>query len=31
VKYLPSLVNHLAFIVLAPYVGPERAAQVVRG
>jgi len=25
VKYLPSLVDHLAFLVLAPYVGPKSA------
>jgi AcrR family transcriptional regulator len=29
VKYLPSLVDHLAFIVLAPYVGPKVAAQTI--
>jgi AcrR family transcriptional regulator len=25
VKYLPSLVDHLAFLVIAPYVGPKTA------
>jgi AcrR family transcriptional regulator len=29
VKYLPSLIDHLAFIVLAPYVGPKLAAQTI--
>jgi hypothetical protein len=29
VKYLPSLVDHLAFVVLAPYVGPKVAAQTI--
>ncbi|HSZ68927.1 MAG TPA: TetR/AcrR family transcriptional regulator [Solirubrobacteraceae bacterium] len=29
VKYLPSLIDHLAFIVLAPYVGPKNAAQTI--
>ncbi len=29
VKYLPSLVDHLAFILLAPYVGPKAAAQTI--
>jgi AcrR family transcriptional regulator len=29
VKYLPSLIDHLAFIVLAPYVGPKVAAQTI--
>jgi AcrR family transcriptional regulator len=29
VKYLPSLIDHLAFIVLAPYVGPKSAAQTI--
>ena len=29
VKYLPSLIDHIAFIVLAPYVGPKVAAQTI--
>ena len=29
VKYLPSLIDHLAFIVLAPYLGPKLAAQTI--
>ena len=29
VKYLPSLIDHLAFMVLAPYVGPKLAAQTI--
>jgi AcrR family transcriptional regulator len=29
VKYLPSLIDHLAFIVLAPYIGPKLAAQTI--
>lgn len=29
VKYLPSLVDHLAFLVLAPYVGPKAAGQAI--
>jgi AcrR family transcriptional regulator len=29
VKYLPSLIDHLAFVVLAPYVGPKVAAQTI--
>jgi AcrR family transcriptional regulator len=29
VKYLPSLIDHIAFIVLAPYVGPKAAAQTI--
>jgi AcrR family transcriptional regulator len=29
VKYLPSLIDHLAFIVLAPYLGPKAAAQTI--
>ncbi len=29
VKYLPSLIDHLAFIVIAPYVGPKVAAQTI--
>jgi len=28
-SYLPCLVGYLAFIVLAPYIGPERAIQTV--
>jgi AcrR family transcriptional regulator len=31
VKYLPSLIDHLAFIVLAPYLGPKVAAQTIAG
>ena len=31
VKYLPSLVDHIAFLVLAPYVGPKAAAQTIDG
>jgi AcrR family transcriptional regulator len=29
VKYLTSLIDHLAFIVLAPYVGPKAAAYTI--
>jgi AcrR family transcriptional regulator len=29
VKYLPSLTDHLAFLVLAPYVGPKMAGQTI--
>jgi AcrR family transcriptional regulator len=29
VKYLPSLTDHLAFLVLAPYVGPKLAGQAI--
>ncbi len=29
VKYLPSLTDHLAFLVLAPYVGPKMAGQAI--
>jgi AcrR family transcriptional regulator len=29
VKYLPSLIDHLAFLVLAPYIGPKSAAQTI--
>lgn len=31
VKYLPSLVDHIAFLALAPYVGPKIAAQTIDG
>jgi AcrR family transcriptional regulator len=31
VKYLPSLIDHLAFIVLAPYLGPKAAAHTIDG
>jgi TetR/AcrR family transcriptional regulator len=31
VKYLPSLIDHIAFIVLAPYIGPKVAAQTIDG
>jgi AcrR family transcriptional regulator/predicted nucleic acid-binding protein len=30
VRYLPALVDHLAFIALAPYIGPKEAAQIIR-
>ncbi len=29
VRYLPSLTDHLAFLVLAPYIGPKAAGQVI--
>jgi AcrR family transcriptional regulator len=29
VRYLPSLTDHLAFVVLAPYVGPKAAGQTI--
>ncbi len=29
VRYLPSLTDHLAFLVLAPYVGPKAAGQTI--
>jgi AcrR family transcriptional regulator len=29
VRYLPSLTDHLAFLVLAPYVGPKTAGQTI--
>ncbi len=29
VKYLPSLTDHLVFLVLAPYVGPKAAGQTI--
>ncbi|HWX43785.1 MAG TPA: TetR/AcrR family transcriptional regulator [Solirubrobacteraceae bacterium] len=29
VKYLPSLIDHVAFLVLAPYVGPKMAGQTI--
>jgi AcrR family transcriptional regulator len=29
VRYLPSLTDHLAFLVLAPYVGPRAAGQTI--
>jgi AcrR family transcriptional regulator len=29
VKYLPSLTDHLAFLVIAPYVGPKAAGQTI--
>jgi AcrR family transcriptional regulator len=29
VKYLPSLTDHLAFLVLAPYMGPKLAGQTI--
>jgi AcrR family transcriptional regulator len=29
VKYLPSLIDHLAFLVIAPYVGPKAAGQTI--
>jgi AcrR family transcriptional regulator len=29
VKYLPSLVDHLAFLVLAPYIGPKAAGRAI--
>ena len=28
-KYLPSLTDHLAFLVLAPYLGPKAAGQTI--
>ncbi len=31
VKYLPSLIDHLAFIVLAPYIGPRDAVHTIAG
>ena len=30
VRYLPALVDHLAFIVLAPYIGPKGAGEIIR-
>ncbi len=29
VRYLPSLTDHLAFLVLAPYIGPKAAGQTI--
>ncbi len=29
VRYLPSLADHLAFLVLAPYLGPKPAIEAI--